>query len=171
MLTSASKLNFINFGNICSSCADNCCKRFYAILLPEEENDYTEATFIVKTEHGVVKCIGSRDGKPCAFLDERGFCRIYDKRPFDCRLWPILVYIDFKTNERVVYLDLDCPAARERRIDHGVINRIVNVVKEIDFDDDWLKRYTSAPWPNNLIEIARFKPKRGFTERTTPITR
>lgn len=165
MSRSASKLDFINFGNICSSCTNNCCKRFYAILLPEEEDEYGEATFTIETKYGAVKCIGSRDGKPCAFLDENGFCKIYEKRPFDCRLWPVLVYIDFETNERVVYLDLDCPAVREKRIDHRVINRIINVVKEIDFDDDWLKKYTSAPWPNNLIEIARFKPRKCITRQ------
>ncbi|MEM4502819.1 MAG: hypothetical protein QXV42_05180, partial [Ignisphaera sp.] len=60
-------------------------------------------------------------------------------------------------NEKVVYLDMDCPAAAEGRIPKEVIDKIVNVLKNIDIDVEWLKKYTLAPWPNNLKEIARFK--------------
>ncbi|MEM1662064.1 MAG: YkgJ family cysteine cluster protein [Desulfurococcaceae archaeon] len=153
------KFSFINFGNICSNCTNNCCKRFYAVLLPEEENDYGDSVFNIETRFGSVKCIGSRGGKPCPFLNDNGFCNIYFKRPFDCRLWPVMVYLDYTTGERIVYLDLDCPAVREGRINGELVGRIVDIVKNIDFNDDWLAKYTDAPWPNNLIEIARFKPR------------
>lgn len=159
MSKASDNLSSIDFGNVCSKCSNNCCKRFYAILLPEEESAYGEAVFEIKTRFGPVKCVGSRDGNPCPFLNEKGFCTIYGKRPLDCRLWPIMVYLDYSTGERIVYLDLDCPAVKEGKISEELVAKLVEIAKSIDFDDNWLAKYTDAPWPNNLVEIARFRPE------------
>ncbi|MEM0379832.1 MAG: YkgJ family cysteine cluster protein [Desulfurococcaceae archaeon] len=153
----ACKLDFINFKEICEGCKENCCRKFYAILLPEEESEFSNVSFDIKTDRGIVKCIGSFNGKPCPYLNEKGFCTVYDKRPFDCRIWPVLIYIDFKTREKVVYLDLECPRVRENRVPREFVEKIISVVKNIEISDEWLEKYTLAPWPNNLIEIARFK--------------
>ncbi|MEM1695016.1 MAG: hypothetical protein QXO48_01915 [Desulfurococcaceae archaeon] len=77
--------------------------------------------------------------------------------PLDCRLWPIIVYIDFKTREKVVYLDMDCPAAKEGRIPREIIEKIVEEIKKVELNESWLEKYTLAPWPNNLMEITRYK--------------
>jgi Fe-S-cluster containining protein len=153
----AYKLDFVNFGDICSSCIQNCCRRFYAVLLPEEEEDFNDKSFTIITEKGPVKCIGSRGGQPCPYLDERGRCTIYSRRPLDCRLWPIMVYLDFKTREKVIYLDLDCPAVREEKIPINIVKKIIETVKTLNLNEEWLEKYTLAPWPNNLVEIGRFK--------------
>ncbi|MEM1641806.1 MAG: YkgJ family cysteine cluster protein [Desulfurococcaceae archaeon] len=153
----AERFSFVNFGNICSSCSINCCRRFYAVLLPEEEEEFKDVAFTISTERGEVKCIGSRSSKPCPFLDSRSLCTIYNKRPLDCRLWPIIVYIDFKTREKVVYLDMDCPAAKEGRIPREIIEKIVEEIKKLELNESWLEKYTLAPWPNNLVEITRYK--------------
>lgn len=150
-------LSFVDFGEICKGCTANCCKRFYAVLLPEEEERFRETAFTIDTPAGSVKAIGARDGKPCPYLDSDGRCRIYPYRSFDCRLWPILLYYDFNTGEKVVYLDLDCPAAAAGKIDEGFIDSVVRLLKSCKVDVEWLKKYTLAPWPNNLREIARFK--------------
>lgn len=152
----AEYLNFVDFGDICSKCSINCCRRFYAVLLPEEENIF-EKSYAVETPLGNVKALGSRDGKSCPYLDGNGFCKIYSIRPFDCRIWPILLYYDFEKDEKVVYLDMDCPAATENRIPKEILDKIINVLKNIDIDKEWLKRYTLAPWPNNIKEITRFR--------------
>jgi len=152
----ADLLSFVDFGDICKSCNINCCKRFYAVLLPEEEKLF-EHSFDVKTPLGKVKAIGFNRGRSCPYLDEKGLCRIYGLRPFDCRIWPVMLYYDFNKDEKVVYLDLDCPAAQENRIPTSLIEKIVEVIKKIDIDKEWLKKYTLAPWPNNLKEIARLK--------------
>ena len=153
----AYKLHFVDFGNICSLCSQNCCSRFYAVLLPDEVEEFNDKSFTIMTEKGPVKCIGSRGRQPCPYLDINGRCTIYSKRPLDCRLWPVMVYIDFKTHERVIYLDLDCLAVREGRIPVNIIKKIIETVKTLNLDEEWLEKYTLAPWPNNLIEIGRFK--------------
>lgn len=160
MIRKSDGFAFVNFGSICTNCNENCCRRFYAVLLPEEEEDFKERSFEVRTVIGSVRAVGSRDGFPCPYLDGSGFCVIYPKRPLDCRLWPVMVYYDFNTGEKVVYLDLDCPAVSSGRVPKEIINSIVSKLKETDFDEEWLKRYTLAPWPNHLIEIARLGLKR-----------
>lgn len=96
-------------------------------------------------------------GKPCPFLSSDGKCLIYERRPLDCRLWPIMVYIDLESREKVVYLDMECPAVREGRVPKELVQRIVNELKKLHLDEKWLEKYTLAPWPNNLVEIMRFK--------------
>lgn len=153
----ASKLNFVDFGTICNNCSMNCCKKFYAVLLPEEEEKFRNIAFDVETPLGSVKAIGARNGKPCVFLNEEGFCRIYPERPFDCRLWPLILYYDFSTGEKVVYLDLECPAVERGLISKEFVERAMDVLKNTKIDENWLKKYTLAPWPNKLREIQRFK--------------
>jgi len=157
MMRLAHKLSFVNFADICSSCLQNCCKRFYSILLPDEEEEFNNVSFPIKTERGVIKCIGAYNGRQCPFLDENGRCTIYENRPLDCRLWPVMIYIDFKTRERIIYLDLECPAVRSGKIPVSVVKRIVEALKNLELSDEWLEKYTLAPWPNNLVEIGRFK--------------
>ncbi len=149
---------FVDFWSICSGCGINCCRRFYAVLLPEEEGEFGEASFEVETGLGCVKAIGSRSGAPCPYLDEAGRCTIYPRRPLDCRLWPVMMYYDFETGDRVVYLDLDCPAASSGRIPRKLVDEIIGRLEMVDIDEEWLKRYTLAPWPNNLVEVARLRP-------------
>jgi len=70
-----------------------------------------------------------------------------------------MVYYDFRTGERVVHLDLDCPAVAEGRIPRELVDRIVEEIRKLEIDEEWLKRYTLAPWPNHLVELCRFKPQ------------
>ncbi len=160
MTRRSERFAFVDFGSICSGCSNNCCRRFYAVLLPEEEEEFREASFEVRTELGSVRAIGSRGGTPCPYLDKSGLCSIYPKRPLDCRLWPVMMYYDFSAGDRVVYLDLDCPATATGRIPKEVVDNIVRELGRVDIDEEWLKKYTLAPWPNNLVEIARLRPDR-----------
>lgn len=163
----ASKLSFVNFKEICSGCKENCCRRFYAVLLPEEEDEFKDVAFEVETSLGPVKCIGSRNGRPCPYLSSSGYCEIYERRPFDCRIWPILIYIDFETRERVVYLDLECPAVRDGRLSRDLVSKVVKSLGNAEMDEEWLEKYTLAPWPNNLVEILRLRGRRSEVARLT----
>lgn len=153
------RLAFVDFGSICSDCRINCCKRFYAVLLPEEEEEFKDCSFLVETELGNVKAIGSKNGFPCPYLNTAGMCSIYARRPFDCRLWPVILYYDFKTGEKIIYLDLDCPAVASGKLSHKLIKGIIEELKKLSLslNIEWLKKYTLAPWPNHLIEVARIK--------------
>lgn len=151
------RFGFVDFSSVCSDCRINCCKRFYAVLLPEEEKDFEDCSFSINTELGSVRAIGSRNGLPCPYLNDTGKCSIYAKRPLDCRLWPVILYYDFRTGEKVIYLDLDCPAAFSGKLPRKLIEKVVDELKKLSLDIEWLKKYTLAPWPNHLIEVARIK--------------
>ncbi|MEM4824100.1 MAG: hypothetical protein QXV31_03585, partial [Zestosphaera sp.] len=73
------------------------------------------------------------------------------------RLWPVILYYDFKTGEKVIYLDLDCPAVASGKLPSDLIKNIIEELKKLSLDIEWLKKYTLAPWPNHLIEVARIK--------------
>ncbi len=153
----AEYFKFIDFGNICKNCHVNCCRRFYAVLLPEEEEEYLDKCFTMETPLGPVRCLGTYSGNSCPFLSPEGLCLNYERRPFDCRVWPVLLYYDFNTDEKVLYLDMDCPAVVEGRISSDVIDSIVRILKSVKIDEEWVKKYTLAPWPNNLKEIYRWR--------------
>jgi hypothetical protein len=46
---------------------------------------------------------------------------------------------------------------RSGKIPVSVVKRIVEALKNLELSDEWLEKYTLAPWPNNLVEIGRFK--------------
>lgn len=153
----AERLSFVNFGDICKGCQVNCCRRFYAVLLEEEENEFNGAASVVRTRLGRLKTLGDPKGKVCPFLSNEGGCTIYERRPFDCRLWPVMVYYDFKTDEYIIILDLECPAAREGRIPPETLRKMVEVAKEARLKKKWVMKYTLSPWPKNYVVLERFK--------------
>lgn len=155
----AERLSFVNMGDVCSRCENNCCLRFYAVLLPDEENEFEGFSSEVQTPLGPVRTLG-RPGRPCPFLTDDMRCSIYPRRPLDCRAWPVVVYYDFETGERVVYLDLDCDAVRNGTFPSDLLKKMIKAMMELPLEDEWLKRYTLAPWPNNFIEVARFRSSR-----------
>ncbi|MEM1938640.1 MAG: YkgJ family cysteine cluster protein [Acidilobaceae archaeon] len=153
----AKLLDFVDFGDICRGCKVNCCRRFYAVLLDEEEKEFDGVASTLKTPLGKVKTLGDPNGKVCPFLSGEGFCKVYKDRPFDCRLWPIMVHYDFETDEYVIVLDLECPAAAEGRIPEDLIKRMIGTVKKAKLDKNWVKKYTLTPWPKKLVELERIK--------------
>lgn len=152
----ANVLEFVDFKDICYNCKINCCRRFYAVLLPEEEETFKKCSEEILTDFGAIKTLGSPNSV-CPYLNKDNLCEIYSKRPFDCRIWPVVMYYDLKTDERVIYLDLDCEAVKENKIPKEIVEKIVEILKNIQISDLWLKKYTLAPWPNNFVEIARYK--------------
>ncbi|MCS7106542.1 MAG: YkgJ family cysteine cluster protein [Acidilobaceae archaeon] len=158
----AQRLSFVNFGEVCRNCPVNCCKRFYAVLLEEEESEFDGKASIVKTRLGRLKTLGGPRGRTCPFLLENGFCGVYDRRPFDCRLWPVMVYYDFEREEFIIVLDMECPAAAEGRIPKEMLNRMIQTAREAILDGslkkEWVKKYTLSPWPKNYQILERVKP-------------
>ncbi|MCS7135412.1 MAG: YkgJ family cysteine cluster protein [Candidatus Aenigmarchaeota archaeon] len=92
--------------NICQKCR-SCCKfkkehEYFAPVFTKEEVKRINADknlFKIKG-HGVyqIKLVPSKFDKEilvCPFLDEdTHLCKIYDKRPFDCKFWPFIFMKD-----------------------------------------------------------------------------
>ncbi len=153
----AKLLDFVNFGEICKGCQVNCCRRFYAVLLDEEVREFKNVAKRIKTKYGVVYTLGDPNGGVCPYLNSDGLCSVYPKRPFDCRLWPLMIHYDEDRSEFIIYLDMECPAAREGRIPQELLDRMLKTVLNAGLDVRWVKRFMSTPWHGNLKEITRVK--------------
>jgi Fe-S-cluster containining protein len=150
-------LDFVDFGEICRGCQVNCCRRFYAILLDEEVEEFKAVAKPIKTRYGIVHTLGDPHGGVCPYLRSDGLCNVYPERPFDCRFWPLMIHYDSTSGEFVIHLDMECPAAREGRIPKELLDRMLKTVLNAGLDENWVKRFTSTPWHGNLKEIARVK--------------
>ncbi|MBU1727323.1 MAG: YkgJ family cysteine cluster protein [Candidatus Omnitrophica bacterium] len=52
-------------------------------------------------------------GYTCAFFDiDKNMCKIYDERPFECRLYPFL--LSMRNKKVLLTVDLNCPYAQEK---------------------------------------------------------
>ncbi len=61
-----------------------------------------------------IKAIVSKGKNICSFLDEeKHYCQIYSKRPFECALYPFMVIK--KQEGFFVAMHLACPAIQEKR--------------------------------------------------------
>ena len=80
----------------CLDCEVNCCKRkivSYPLFLTDEENE---------------KFSEINKKFPCRFLNENGLCDSHDKRPLDCRLFPLDI-IREEGEFYWAYWNINCP--------------------------------------------------------------
>lgn len=105
-----------------------CCLETEMILTPEDIKrlsalGYSLEDFAKKS--GKFWTLRNVDGK-CYFLDDTG-CRIYNHRPYGCRLYPLIYDL---TNNTIV-LDRYCPYSNEFRIEYGHILSLFEIIKII----------------------------------------
>ena len=103
--------------NPCLSCPDICCglKGECGLRLsPAEFAAHFEAhsqSLRVRRD-GKVVILATKEGLVCPNLGDKG-CRIYDRRPIDCRLYPYQMVPVYETRKRVkflLYLTPECMA-------------------------------------------------------------
>ena len=163
-------LDFVDFGDICRGCHVNCCRRFYAVLMDDEVEEFKGVAKPLRTKYGRVYTLGDPNGGVCPYLRDDGLCSIYPKRPFDCRFWPLMIHYDSLNDEFVILLDMECPAAREGRIPRELLDKMVKTVLDAGIDEKWVKKFTQTPWHKNLKEIARVKNLKARETRESQLT-
>ena len=98
----------------CSACPGFCCSsKTRAILTPEEGEFFKDYAEEVQTSHGTLKVLKQKNNGKCIFYDENTHvCSIYEKRPFDCRMYP---YVIAYRNNKVEFLldDTYCPRIQD----------------------------------------------------------
>ena len=87
-------------GNDCAKCRICCVFDKYDIWETPVVDDelygkvraaYPETEFISKGNSRIFKCLPESEGGElyyCPMLDKSSGCRLGDKKPFDCRIWP-----------------------------------------------------------------------------------
>ncbi|MBN1869711.1 MAG: YkgJ family cysteine cluster protein [Candidatus Omnitrophica bacterium] len=120
----------------CLSC-DGCC-RFSGKDSPwrpkmarEEINKkcpYAQRLLKELDEGNALQTVEHRGHIQCAFLSaEDNLCRVYEHRPFECRLYPFLLLQE--NGDLVIAVHLQCPYIQEKRKDN-IFGEYVSSLKE-----------------------------------------
>jgi len=121
--------------NYCEHCKKNCCE--YDVEVIEDERDRFPNKegkhgmfFLVKTEEGM-----------CPHRGKNGRCVLeYDKRPFACKLYPILfrrkrkLFRRKRTGKIVVTLDANCRYRETIDINSEESQALIKKARETGFD-------------------------------------
>jgi Fe-S-cluster containining protein len=124
----------------CETCGARCCMDPLApILLPEEEEVLKDISVVVGTPFRKMRVIPKREDGSCVFLDEDAqACRIYERRPFECRIYPFL--LDFEKGPHIQLDPLICPNLGSVRYDITAVGGLVDVR---EWPEDWINAYQS----------------------------
>ena len=124
----------------CAGCESRCCKDPKTpVLLPSEEEKLKKFSTIVKTKFRDMYLLGKKEDGSCIFLDDKTMkCTNYDNRPFECQLYPFLLYIS-ETVEAVLDINF-CPNTSSLKFDE---KELTDFIRKHDFPKDWLKGYNS----------------------------
>ncbi|HBR15036.1 MAG TPA: hypothetical protein DD723_05780 [Candidatus Omnitrophica bacterium] len=153
---------------ICLSC-DGCC-RFKDRTSPwrprvtnEERQeilsiteDRTEENFTETSIQGLfyIKAVRGQGQAPCVFLKlDENICRVYARRPLECRLYPFL--LTKKGDEMVVCVHLSCPFVQEQRTTAGFERYVQDLERYFQKKRirDFLKENPSLAWDYSAYEI------------------
>ena len=122
----------------CNKCENSCCKNklLNPYLLPSEEKLFKKFSEKAETTKKVLLLKRNKDGN-CIFLDEKDKCKIYKKRPFDCRLYPIL--LNFKDKKPYIWVDRKfCPNSGEIILNE---RKILKTIKSLNLPENWVKDF------------------------------
>jgi Fe-S-cluster containining protein len=128
----------------CRNCGICCTSRrgpnFKVALLPNEVKRFREFACPVKTKHGTIYVIRSR-GR-CVFLDKKTMrCKIYRRRPFECRIYPVLI----DSNKKGYFLSAICPKAHS--VSEKDIDSAMKAWKSKGPSSEWIRCYSSLKEP------------------------
>lgn len=92
----------------------------------------------------------------CCFLNEY-YCSIYEKRPIDCRSYPLSVKVE--NEEAYFVLDMECPAVQKGIITNEYIESAKKLWKDKNLNINWLKEYGSEEdtKKHNWVSIEGYK--------------
>jgi Fe-S-cluster containining protein len=105
--------------NLCLVCSENqrCCSQLSGLRLAKEEFEkyfryYSNELSIA--EDNKVFIVSSHNNGPCPYWEKSG-CRIYNERPFDCRVYPyeIIGVVERKKIIEITFRDSPCCPQRE----------------------------------------------------------
>jgi len=125
----------------CKSCGGRCCtfneKNFNVILIPKEKRKFKKFSKTIKTRYDKLDILkGDKKGN-CIFFDEKKKrCKIYRNRPFECRMFPVLM--DLK---KEFVLARICP--QSNNIPDKSIKSSLEEWKKQKLSSEWIKSYST----------------------------
>lgn len=161
-------MDIISDEQICSNiCGSKCCKSTPPALTEEdfkrieailEENDWYKS-ISQKSKHYVVN--KKKNLIDCYFLTESGLCRIYDHRPLDCILFPLVLKIKQLEEKKyqLRWYIWYCPLT-ERREKNALLQKASKLIKEYLAE----KPEVIFNYQETMYESGGYKKKHFFEE-------
>lgn len=124
----------------CDGCGGRCCMDpLTPILLPAEEEIFTGSSVLVRTPFRDMRVLAKGGDGRCVFLDDATrSCKIYGRRPLECRIYPFLLDFDsgvgFKLDTSV------CTHLDSLNYDGKAISGLLEAQ---NWPEDWIKAYLS----------------------------
>ena len=133
------------FSYICPERSSLCEKRENLLLLPWEED------FVLRNEKTSIKFHRNYQERycielihlQCPWLNKKGLCIIYPKRPFDCRSFPIVPRFSLKPKRVEFFLSPYCPIVN--KLPKDFIKTIIRSWMSIEkyLPSEWKTLYNS----------------------------
>jgi Fe-S-cluster containining protein len=122
----------------CSSCKNHCCgkvKELRPIMMPWEEDTFKEFCDIIKKPSHEMLVLKRKSDGNCIFLDDKAVkCKIYDRRPFECMIYPLL--LKFPDKKPTVVVDRRfCKNLGSLEFDE---KKVLFELKKHKFPKDWI---------------------------------
>ncbi len=149
--------------NRCSGCSTNqhCCRNLESLRLTRSEYfdhfaDY-RAALIVRETYGIYM-VSAKKGQSCPHWD--GACRIYEKRPIECRLYPYTINNLWKWRRHVFitfHSRTECPFKERLLIPQGKAEKMVAEFTEEAFGNGCRQHvYNEVLFPGLISKIRGF---------------
>lgn len=132
-----------NLGEMCMQMEGKCCEeRTPPVLMP-----YEVEILLIGTEHEQHFKIGKGHSyatpkKRCTFF-KQPLCGIYEKRPVDCKTYPVSIQLGLGGIEYV--LDKKCPAVEKGLVDKEFIQTAVHLwtegLRKLEDPKKWMEEY------------------------------
>ena len=117
---------------------------------------------LLLTDNAEEFLFGKHSARPesvCPFFEEP-FCSVYQKRPVDCRTYPVSIDLE---GEKVVYvIDMNCPAVRKGLVSKRFIQHAIRARQENMPNKEWIREYVTKDEPRNYewMTIEKYKAYR-----------
>lgn len=102
-----------------------CCEDRLNLILSDEDLD------------GLVKSSEDLVVEDCEFF-KKPYCTVYNKRPLDCKVYPVT--IDLRCGTVVFVIDLKCPAVKKGLIDDRFLNYARRLWKSNWPSESWIRK-------------------------------
>lgn len=112
-------------------------------MTPDEEDKFKDFSTKLKTPHGILNVLKKSKSGDCIFYDaEKNLCKSYKYRPFDCRVYPLLM-INFNGKIKFVFDDEVCKKTKK------CFSKDIEKMKR-----KWLKQRLPLDWIKSYSNIS-----------------
>jgi len=139
----------------CQRCDAKCCNKSSPVMLPDVERDFLRKKLRMegKLDYRFHLFGYQTLGEPCVYLTQDNRCEIYDDRPLDCRVYPVLV--EYRGQGMLMKRAPLCPFSDELYESDFERARVAERIMFPLFSEEYKQRYSNAGGEHVLPETTQ----------------